>query len=269
MADVVKLDIKLTIPTSLAPAGDMPTKWANGLTNNAELINDRRKEKIGDEGAFQTKVAAPSSKAWIPMVDAAFVSKAQRTKANIVRAHYKNLADGYIHWNDKLDLSFAEVNGVKAKRFKDQVNNSKDNWATAVTDKTLRITGDKIRGRLGSQVGFWMTNDARSDQMVNGLTLIDGGPYDGVYPGLEGPFKSAAMGLMLSTFIRILYADFLAAELLIQNEILKDFALHFRNTFGPVDLVKPYVVGGGATDSLFQWEYSDPTLDFHARIVLV
>lgn len=269
MADVVKLDIKLTIPTSVEAAADMPTKWAGGLTNNAELINDRRKEKIGDEGAFQTKIAAPSSKAWEPMVAAAFVSKAQRSKDNIVRAQYKNLANNFDHWNDKLDLSFAEVDGVFAKRFKDQVNNSKDNWATAAAAKTLRITGDKIRGRLGSQIGFWMTNDVRADQMVNGLTLIDGGPYDGIYPGLEGGWKSASMGLIMSTFTRILYADFVAAELLIQNEILKDFALKFRNTFGPVDLVKPYVVGGGATDSLFQWEYADPTLDFHARIVLV
>lgn len=269
MANVVKLDIKLTIPTSLEAAADMPTKWAGGLTNNAELINNRRKAKISNEGAFQTKVAAPSSRAWEPMVDAAFVSKAQRNKDNIVRAHYKNLANNFNHWNDKLDLSFAEVDGVFASRFKDQVNNSKDNWATAVAQKTLRITGDKIRGRLGSQIGFWMTDDPRADQMVNGLTLIDGGPYDGIFPGLQGAFKSAAMGLILSTFTRILYADFLAAELLIQNEILKDFALHFRNTFGPVDLVKPYVVAGGATDSLFRWEYADPTLDFHARIVLV
>lgn len=269
MVDEVKLDIKLTIPTSLEAAADMPTKWAGGLTNNAELINDRRLAKVGDEGAYQTKMAQPSSLAFEPMVAAAFVSKAGRNKNNIVRRHYKGMANNFNHWNDKLNLSFATVDGVVASRFKDQVNNSKDNWATAAANKTLRITGDKIRGRLGSQIGFWMTDDPRADQMVNALTIVDGGPYNGIYPGLEGAFKAGSMMLLLATFTRILYADFLAAEILAQNEILKDYALHMRNTFGPVDLVKPYVVGGGATDSLFQWEYADPTLDFHSRIVLV
>lgn len=269
MADEVKLDIKLTIPTSLEAAGDMPNKWAAGLVNNAELINDRRIAKIPDEGTYQAKIAKPSTEAWAPMVDAAFVSKAQRNKSNIVRRHYKGLANNFNHWNDKLALSFATVDGVVASRFKDQVNNSKDNWATAVANKTLRITGDKIRGRLASQIGFWMTDDPRADQMVNALTIVDGGPYDGIYPNMQGPFKAGSMMIIMATFTRILYADFLAAELLIQNEILKDFALKFRNTFGPVDLVKPYVVGGGATDSLFQWEYTDPTVEFHARIVLV
>lgn len=269
MADEVKLDIKLTIPLSVEAAGDMPDKWAAGLVNNAELINNRRIAKIPDEGTYQTKIAAPSSVAFAPMVDAAFVSKARRNKANIVRRHYKGMANNFNHWNDKLGLAFATVDGVVASRFKNQVNDSKDNWATAAANKTLRITGDKIRGRLASQIGFWMVDDPRADQMVNALTIVDGGPYDGIYPGLEGAFKSGSMMLIMATFTRILYADFLAAELLIQNEILKDYATHMRNTFGPVDLVKPYVVAGGATDSLFRWEYTDPTLDFHARIVLV
>lgn len=266
MADEIVLDIKLTIPTSLEAAGDMPNKWASGLVNNAELINNRRIAKIPDEGTYQAKMAGPSSVSWEPMVAAGFVSKAQRNKANIVRRHYKGMANNFNHWNDKLGLAFATVDGVVASRFKNQVNDSKDNWATAVANKTLRITGDKIRGRLASQIGFWMTNDPRADQMVNALTLIDGAPYDGIYPGLQGAFKAGSMMLIMATFTRILYADFLAAEVTAQNEILKDFAWKTSNILIPV---KAFINGGGALDSLFQWEYTDPTLEFHARIVLV
>ncbi len=146
MVDIVTMDIEITVPVTVEPSGDMPDKWANGLTSNATRINDRRIQKIPDSGTFNSKVAGPSSVSFAPMVDSAFVSKKGRTAANVTRAQYKNLADGFDKWNDKLALAFATVDGVVAKRFVDQVNNSKNNWASAVASKTLRATGDRIRG---------------------------------------------------------------------------------------------------------------------------
>ncbi|GAH29327.1 unnamed protein product, partial [marine sediment metagenome] len=61
MADEIKLDIKITVPTSVEPAGDMPDKWAGGLVNNATIIKDRLDEVLPDEGTFQSRVAVPSS----------------------------------------------------------------------------------------------------------------------------------------------------------------------------------------------------------------
>ena len=267
MADEVKLDIKVTIPASVEAAADMPTKWAGGLVNNAALINDRRIAKIGDEGAFQSKIAGPSSAQYAPMVDAGFVSESGRNQANIIRSQYKNLGDSYNHWNDKLALAFATVDGVVAKRFVDQVNNSKDNWATAVANKTLRATGDKIRGTILGQVGYWMVGDYKANQMVNHMEIVDGGPYDYARAELRQCFRTGIMQHLTASLIRILDSDMLAAELTIQNDILENFATHFRDTF--VAPVKPFVVGGIATDSLFQFEWADPELKFHARVVLV
>lgn len=267
MPDEIKLDIKVTIPLSVEASADMPDKWANGLTNNAELINDRRKAAIPDEGTFQSKVAVPSSIGFSPMVAAAFVSRSGRNQANIIRAQQKNLGGSFNHWNDKLDLAFDTVGGVAAKRFKDQVNNSKDFWATEVAAKTLRGTGDKIRGLLLPQVGFWMTGDVKAHQMANALTIVDGAPYDFTWPGFVELFKAAAMPLLMSSLARILDSDILAAEVTAQNTTLLQFANTSRNVVGAP--VKPFVVGGGALDSLYQWEHTDPQLDFHARVVLV
>jgi len=267
MADEIKLDIKITVPVSVEPAGDMPDKWADGLTTNAERINDRRQEKIPDEGTFQSLVAVPSSNKYSPMIDSAFISERGRNQANIIRAQYKNLANSFDDWNTKLALAFATVDGVVAKRFKDQVNNSKDRWATAVADKTLRATGDKIRGLILTQALFWMTGDYRANQMTNYMEIVSGAPYDFTYAGARSAFKAGLMGLLMSGLTSILDADFLAAEITAQNtkinlfcNTLKDFA---------VAPVKGFVPGGGPLDSLCDFEYSDPELLLHARVVLV
>lgn len=267
MVDEIKLDIKVTIPLSVEAAGDMPDKWASGLTDNAEIINDRRKARIPDEGTFQTLVAAPSSVGYSPMIAAAFVSRRGRNQANIIRAQNKNLGGSFNHWNDKLDLAFATVGGVVAKRFKDQVNNSKDFWAEEVANMTLRATGDKIRGLLLPQVIHWMAGDVRANQMANGMTIVDGAPYDYTWPAFTRLFKAGAMGVLMSSLSRILDSDMLAAEVTAQNAILFRFADSYRNIVGAP--VKPFISGGGALDSLFQWEHTDPQLDFHARVVLV
>ena len=264
MADDVVLDIKITIPTSVEAAGDMPDKWAAGLVNNATVINDRRIAKIGDEGTYQSKMAGPSSAKWSPMIDAGFVAGSGRTAANVIRSQYKNMAGSFNHWNDKLALAFATVDGVEAKRFKDQVNNSKDNWAAAVANKTLRATGDKVRGTILGQATYWMTGDYRANQMTNGLEVVAGGPFAFVDTTLKAVWKAGVMGAMVRSMVAILNADFLAAEIIAQNGDLVRMCSLYK-----LGNIKPFLQGGGATDSLFQFEHADPTFLFHARIVTI
>ena len=267
MADEIKLDIKITVPTSVEAAADMPTKWAAGLVNNAEVINDRRIAKIGDEGTFQSKVAVPSSNKFSPMIDSNFVSDSGRNQANIIRAHYKNLAGAFNHWNDKLSLSFATVDGVVAKRFKDQVENSKDNWASAAAQKTLRITGDKIRGTILGQWAYWGTGDYRANQMTNHMEIVAGAPYNFLVLGVAPSWKASIMGKLVQAGIMIINADFLAAEMTAQNGVLTHLCNSQRDQ--GIAPVKPFINAGGALDSLCQYEYADPELILHCRVVLV
>ena len=201
------------------------------------------------------------------MIDAAFVSQSGRNQANIIRAQYKNLAGSFDHWNDKLALSFATVDGVVAKRFKDQVNNSKDNWATAVANKTLRATGDKVRGTILGQAVYWMTGDYKANQMTNHLEIVAGAPYDFSHSGLKAAFRAAFMAKAVQGLMMILNADMLAAEITAQNVELTAVCNHLRDaTVAPV---KPFQPAPGATDSMSLFVYDDPELILRCRVVLV
>ncbi|HLD36586.1 MAG TPA: hypothetical protein VJC37_07670 [Planctomycetota bacterium] len=264
MADEIKLDLLITIPLSIEPAGDMPDKWAEGLTSNAMRVHDRMLESLPFDGEYQSKLAQPANQKWNPMIAPGFVSEAGKTQANIQRAHYKGLAGGYNKFVENYEAAFATVDGVEAKRFKERVNNAKNRWAEKVSQGILRITGDKIRGRVVPQVLYWMTGDKRASKMTKHMEVLAGLPYDFTASGLRQQFRSALSSLLVTAGITILKADMDATEISDQNGRLVDLANRFSATG-----VKPFVVGGGATDSLLEYGFADPEFKLHARIVLV
>lgn len=265
MPPVVQMDVKITVPVSVEPAGDMPDKWAEGLTGNAQRIIDRLTEVLPDEGSFQNRLAEPSHRKFagtIPVINPAFESQAGRDADNINRAHYKNLAGAYDHFVAKEALMFETVEGIVAKRFKEQVNGSKDNWATAVAEKTLRATGDKIRGTILGQSLFWMTGDLLANQMTNHMVIIAGAPYDFTEAGLRQVFRAAGMPKLVQAAIQIINANFLAAEIAAQNTILTALG----NAFAAA-AIAPFVTPATATDSAFEFVVIDSALILLARIV--
>lgn len=264
MADEVVLDLKITIPTSLEVAGDMPEKWVEGMLNNAERMHDRWLEVMSDEGTFQSIVAEVASQKWRKMIDPSFVAESGKNGDDVIRFQYKNLADAFAKLLERQGEAFATVDGVFGKFFKDRVNKAKDRWAIAVSKGTLRFTGDKIRGRVVSQLPYWMTGDPKANKFTAHVEVIGGGPYDFTKPGLRQQFRSAITNLLVSAGMYILKADMDAGAIAAQNTRLIDTANSFRKA-----TVKPFVVGGGATDSLLEYEYSDPETKLHARIVLV
>ncbi|MEK7309963.1 MAG: hypothetical protein AAB038_04015 [Planctomycetota bacterium] len=264
MANDIVLDLKITIPLRVEPAGDMPDRWAEGLVNNASRIKDRMFEVLPDAGEYQSRVAEVSNQKWKGMIDPGFVSKRGKTQANIIRSHYKGLADAYDKFATNYERIFATVDGIEAKAFKEQVNNSKDNWAEGVSKSTLRMTGDRIRGLVIPQVVYWMTGDPIANKFTKHVEIIGGSPYDFTKSGIRQQFRSAATSLLVTTGLTIIKADMEAGEITAQNTRLVDLA----NAFAAVT-VKPFVVGGLATDSLLEYEFADPEFKLHARIVLV
>ncbi|MBI5779863.1 MAG: hypothetical protein HZA49_10495 [Planctomycetes bacterium] len=264
MADQIVLDLKITVPTILGPAGDMPDRWVEGMLNNAERLYDRWQEVISDEGKFQSILAEISSQKWRKMVDPAFVSEAGKSRDNIVRFQYKKLTEAFDKLMEKYQKAFATVDGVFGKNFKDNVTSAKDRWANAMANGTLRLTGDKVRGRVVTQMGYWLTGDPKANRFSDHVEVISGGPYDFTKSGLRKQFRSAITNLLISAGMYILKADMEAGEMTAQNARLVDTANSFR-----IPAVKPFVAGGGATDSLLEYEYADPELKLHARIVLV
>ena len=267
MADEVKLDLKITIPTSLEVAGDMPDRWVEGLLNNAERMHDRLLEVLSDDGRFQSILAEVSNQKWRKMIDSSFVSEAGKSGDDVIRFQYKNLAESFAKFVERYGESLATVDGVFGKFFKDRVTKAKDRWAIAVSNGTLRFTGDRIRGMVVPQLVYWMTGDPKANRFTEHAEVISGGPYDFTKPGLRKQFRSAITNLLISAGMYILKADMSAGAIAAQNARLVDLANSLRDT--TVTPVKPFVVGGGATDSLLEYEFSDPEIKLHARIVLV
>ena len=261
MAVTIHYEGKFLVPTSVEAAGDMPEKWANGLVAQAAIINDRRIAKVPDSGTFETKVAGPSSAKFSPMIDSAFVSQSDRGAADITRLQYKNLASSFNHWNDKLALAFATVDGVVAKRFKDQVNNSKTAWADAVAQKGLRLTGDKIRGTLATQALYWATGDPLANQMTNGHTLMTGAPYDLTQGVLRQQFRSAMAGLIVQAGILIIAADFDAAVITAQNTRLCALATMFADA-----ALDEFAEPDAEATGFFGFVFTNPEFQLHVRI---
>ncbi|GAI36136.1 unnamed protein product, partial [marine sediment metagenome] len=71
----------------------------------------------------------------------------------------------------------------------------------------------------------------------------------------------------VQALVMIINADFLAAEITQQSSDLGTLCNGVRDVF--TIPVKPFVTAGIATDSLCRFEYDDPTLKLHCRIVLV
>jgi len=171
--------VDLWIPDSVAADPSMADKWEEVLKALAPLINQRRQAKIPDEAAYQSNLAEPAIQAWNGFVNPGFRSKHGRTQQEILNAHDSNIQDSFEDWKTKLDQMFATVDGVVAKRFKDQVSATKGLWSRMTGKKTLRITGDGIRGLgAGAIAGYWLIGEQRAASMLrpqdNGLV---GGPF--------------------------------------------------------------------------------------------
>ncbi|MEW6027766.1 MAG: hypothetical protein AB1599_10810 [Planctomycetota bacterium] len=174
-----KFELKLYVPATWEVSGDMPDKWADGLKNNAGRINGRRKAKIPDDGTYILKVATPANEGYVPYVAGGFISRKGRPLAGIIATHQENINRSFNKWNDNLNRAFAEKDGIVAKTFKEKVDAAKANWARQVADKTLRFTGDRIRGRsVGPIAAFYLVGDRRVNGWLRETDYADGAPYN-------------------------------------------------------------------------------------------
>ncbi|MFH1231495.1 MAG: hypothetical protein V1709_08385 [Planctomycetota bacterium] len=187
-----KFELKLYVPVTWEVSGDMPDKWADGLKNNAERINDRRQAKIPDDGTFILKVADPATKGYALYVPDTYVSKRGRPAGGIRGSHAENIGTAFNDWNDKINAAFATVDGIVAKVFKEKVDNAKVRWALKVADKTLRLTGDKIRGRSVAPIAtYYLVGDERVSGWIREADYADGAPYNITTPRESNAVKAA------------------------------------------------------------------------------
>ncbi|MEW6025686.1 MAG: hypothetical protein AB1599_00115 [Planctomycetota bacterium] len=218
-------ELKLYVPESAEPAGDMPDRWAEGLKRAAEIMNDRRQAKIPDDATFIKDIATPSTKGYGPYVPPGFISKSDRTDSGIRGTHAKNIVTAYSKWNEKINDVFATKDGVVARDFKARVDNAKDRWALKVMAKTLRLTGDRIRGRgVAPIAAFYLVGDERAQGWISSGDFADGMPYDIAKSRQRVALKAAVQQRIIQGGLMVINQDFkpeaLQEENLVNTELL-------------------------------------------------
>jgi hypothetical protein len=227
-----KFELKLRVPATWEVAADMVERWAGNLKNAAQVINDRRQAKIPDDGTFIKVMAERANLEYRPMIDPTFRGKNDRSAADISNTHGINLEGAFDRWNDKLNAAFAtSPDGVVAKDFKERVDQSRDRWALQVANKTLRLTGDKIRGRSVAPIAaFYLAGDARAKAWLREGDEGGGEPYNIARDGERVALKAAVQQRFIQGGQMIINSKFEASVITNQNTVNTALLNGFRDT---------------------------------------
>ena len=237
----------LLVPDYQEVAADMEAKRVDGMVINATRMNDRRKYKVPDDGTYILKMAGPANLGYSPMIKDGFVARNGRNATEITTAHGKNAQDSFKKWNDSLDLMFKEEDGIKAKRFVDMVTNKKGNWSDEVGKKTLRLTGDKIRGLGVSAINaHLLVGYSHAMGWLRPGDIWGGGsPTNITVPGLEGSLKAGVTQLVTRAGLTIIHSGFNADTITRQNTNLRNLLNGMRDAA----TVDQFVLTTGAEDN--------------------
>ncbi|MFH1228698.1 MAG: hypothetical protein V1701_12460 [Planctomycetota bacterium] len=220
MAFEKKFELKIYVLENAEVAGHMPDAWANHLGEAGGLMKDKIDERIPDEVAFINKLVKPSEDGYRPFIDPAFVSRSERTSENIRGTRRENMAKSFARWKANLNKVFDTVDGVVAKLFKEKVQAAKDRWALKVGAGSLRITGDKIRGRGPAPlVAFYLVGDNRAKDWVGPSGTSDGEPYNIARPGERNALKAAIQQKLIQGGLMVINSGNDPAQITAQNKV--------------------------------------------------
>jgi hypothetical protein len=225
MLEVVSL-VKLGIPNIQPVSDEMAERWMQWLLNNVTNIHKRLRQRIPDAGVFEKLLADGATKKWRPLVNPGFVSESERTARDIIIKHGANLKSAYDKWDLKVALAFETVDGVEGKRYKEQVENSKDSWVTQVEKKTLRFTGDKVRGLGAAAIAaYWLTGNLRASGLIRENTdeVLKGGPVNIAGSSLRTTLKAGLVQKLVQSGVLISDAGYSQTVIDDQNIAINDF----------------------------------------------
>ncbi|MFH1227877.1 MAG: hypothetical protein V1701_08230 [Planctomycetota bacterium] len=218
MAFVKKFELKLYVPEHWEVAADMVERWANGLKNAAETMNDRRQAKIPDDGTFINEMAGRAAQDFRQVLNPAYITKGGRSVEEIQDTHKTNVTGAFNIWNDKINDAFATKDGIVAKDFKAKIDRAKNRWALQIGAKTLRLTGDKIRGRSVAPIAaFFLVGDMKAQGWMRPSDAASGTPYNVARDGEASTMKTAIQQRLVQGGMMVINSEFGATTIARQN----------------------------------------------------
>jgi hypothetical protein len=258
-----KFELKLYVPENFEVAADMVERWAGNLKNAAEVINDRRQARIPDDGTFIRDMAGRATQDFRPFVNPAYTTKRSRSADDVKNTHKTNITTAFDRWNDKLNEVFATKDGVVAKDFKSRVDASKDRWALQVGAKTLRLTGDKIRGRSVAPIAvFFLAGDMKAIGWLRPSDSAAGTPYDIARTGEGSSLRALIQQRLVQGGMMVINAEFGPTIILAQNTVNAAVLNGLRDTAK----CDAFVATPAADKCYCSWEMDGNILFLHVQV---
>lgn len=235
--------VQLSIPLPAPPVARIAKKWVRALKEEAPAIYQKLISVIPDWTTFQTKLAAVSSKAYQPMLDPNFVSRAGQSKRAINAGQIANLKRSWKKYRKKLDHIFETVDGIQAKRYKEVVDLMEANFATGLGNLVLPFTGTHIEG-LGCAplAGYWLVHDVAVEGMLKPSDEIVQGPPFRICRSVHvSTLKAALENRLVQAGGNIVKANYLPAAFSEENDSTNRVVNGFRD---PTLLIDPFTTGG-------------------------
>lgn len=217
--------LELFVPVKEPPAQRTVDQWAESFKLNTGRIIEKLRAKIPDIKAYLENLVNPAVQGWKDVLNPSFKSKSGADAESIKDKRQANLNRTFNKFDTSLAHIFETLDEEVGKRFKEIIDNKKDLFAEGMGDRTLRFTGDKIRGRgIAPLAAMWLTGDVTvADLLRPGDKILYGGPVDISKPGLKPQLKMGMVARLIQSGIAIVYSDMNPTRIATENATINRF----------------------------------------------
>lgn len=230
MATIVS-GLELFVPAKEPPHQRTVDQWAESLKLNLPRIIEKMRAKIPDLKAYLENLANPASAGWRNMINPLFKSRSGSDADSIRDSQRSNLGRSYQKFDTSLSHIYETIDEEVAKRYKEAIDNKKDLFAEGMGDRTLRFTGDKIRGKgVAPLAAFWLAGDITTVDLLRPADkVLYGGPVDIAKDSLSPQLKSGLVGRLIQSGMAIVYSNMDATRIATENATINRFVSAMRD----------------------------------------
>ncbi|MBI4711969.1 MAG: hypothetical protein HY762_01480 [Planctomycetes bacterium] len=233
--------LELFVPVKEPPRQQSVDQWAESFKLNTGRIIEKLRAKIPDLKAYLENLANPAGRGWKDVINPAFKSKSGADAASLKDKHQSNLNRTYNKFDTALAHIFETIDEEVGKRFKEIIDNKKDLFAEGMADRTLRFTGDKIRGRgITPLAAMWLSGDITvADLLRPGDKILYGGPVDVSKPGLRPQLRAGLVSRLMQSGMAIVYSEYSPTRIATENTLINSFLSALRDNTVYEEFVEP------------------------------
>ncbi|MFH0888897.1 MAG: hypothetical protein V1871_06790 [Planctomycetota bacterium] len=234
--------LDLFVPVAEPPPQRIIDQWAESMKLNTPRMIEKLKLKIPDLKAYLEKIANPAAQGWKPFINPAFKSSKSDSDAESIKdAHQSNLNRAFPNYEAGVAHIYETIEEDVGQRYKAAIDNAKDAMAQGLSDRTLRFTGDKIRGRgVAPIAAMWLSGDIVTPDLLRpGDRILYGGPVNIAKTGLTPQIRSGLVSRLIQSGSAIVYSEYNSARITTENTVINSLLSALRDDTVYEEFVEP------------------------------